>query len=65
MTDVAENLEVRGSYLKREDGSLEAKTVKLGAKTESEMSKPKKKKEKAESESTASPSPAASPTATP
>lgn len=61
MADVAENQDVRGSYWKREDGSLEAKTVKLGQKTESEMGKPKKKKEKAESESMASPSPAASP----
>ena len=61
MADVAENADVRGSYWKRADGSLEAKSVKLGAKTESEMSKPKKKKEKAESESTASPAPKAKP----
>jgi len=65
MTDVAENENVRGSYLKLEDGSLEAKSVMLGAKSESGASKSKKKKEKAASESMASPSPAASPTATP
>ena len=65
MADVAENEDVRGSYWKREDGSLEAKTVKLGQKSESEMGKSKKKKEKAASESMASPSPAASPKATP
>ena len=57
MADVAENEEVRGSYWKQADGSLEAKTVKLGQKAES---KPTTKKEKAASES-----PAASPKATP
>jgi hypothetical protein len=62
MADVAENEEVRGSYWKQADGSLEAKTVKLGQKAES---KPTTKKEKAASESMASPSPAASPKATP
>ena len=59
MADVAENEDVRGSYWKREDGSLEAKTVKLGQKSGSEMSKPKK--EKSESASTATPEPTASP----
>ena len=49
------------SYWKRADGSLEAKSVKLGQKTEAETSKPKKKKEKADSESTASPAPTAKP----
>ena len=45
MSDIAEKEEVRGSYWKGEDGSLEAKTVKLGAKTEKEKSKKKSKKE--------------------
>jgi hypothetical protein len=62
MADVTETEEVRGSYWKQADGSLEAKTVKLGEKAES---KPATKKEKAASESMASPSPAASPKATP
>ncbi len=55
MADVVENEDVRGSYWKRADGSLETKTVKLGQKTEAETKKSKKKKE---SESAiASPSP--------
>jgi len=41
MSDIAANEEVRGSYWKNADGSLEAKTVKLGAKTEKEKSKKK------------------------
>ena len=56
MADVVENEDVRGSYWKRADGSLETKTVKLGQKTEAKM-KSKKKKDKAASESMASPSP--------
>jgi hypothetical protein len=56
MADLAENDDVTGSYWKREDGSLEVRSVKAGAKTESETSKPKKQKEKA-----ASPSPTATP----
>ena len=59
MADVAADQNVRGSYWKREDGSLEAKTVKLGDKTDTEMSKPKKKKkDKAAAETTATPTPA-------
>ena len=53
MSDIAEKDEVRGSYWKTEDGSLEAKTVKLGAKTEKEKTKKKSKKDK---EAEASPS---------
>jgi hypothetical protein len=45
ISDIAPNEEVRGSYWKNADGSLEAKTVKLGAKTEKEKSKKKSKKE--------------------
>ena len=54
MSDIAEKEEVRGSYWKSEDGSLEAKMVKLGAKTEKEKTKKKAKKGKEEE---ASPSP--------
>jgi hypothetical protein len=54
MSDIAEKEEVRGSYWKSEDGSLEAKVVKLGAKTEKEKAKKKAKKGKEEE---ASPSP--------
>ena len=53
MSDIAEKEEVRGSYWKGEDGSLEAKTVKLGAKPEKSKKKSKKEKE--------SPSPSATP----
>ncbi len=55
MADIAANEPVRGSYWKGEDGSLEAKTVKLGPKME--MRKASRKKKKAES--------MASPSATP
>ena len=54
MSDIAANEKVRGSYWKGEDGSLEAKTVKLGEKTEKEKTKKKSKKDKEEE---ASPSP--------
>jgi hypothetical protein len=55
MSDIAEKEEVRGSYWKNEDGSLEAKTVKLGAKTEKSKKASKKDKE------SASPAPSATP----
>jgi hypothetical protein len=54
MSDIAEKEEVRGSYWKNADGSLEARSVKLGAKTEKEKAKKKSKKDKEEE---ASPSP--------
>jgi hypothetical protein len=51
IADVAADEDVRGSYWKRADGSLEAKSVKLGQKSEAEMSKSKrKKKEKPDAE---------------
>jgi hypothetical protein len=58
MTDVVENEHVRGAYLKQADGTLEAKTVKIGAKTEGERKAGKGKKRAAAAEG----SPAASPT---
>ena len=57
MTDIVENVEVSGSYWKAADGSLEAKTVKVGP-----MSGAKAKGEKA---SKSSGSPAPSPSASP
>ena len=60
MKDVVADEEVRGSYWKKEDGSLEARSVKLGPLTAEEMAKReahmKKKSEAA---------PAASPSASP
>ena len=61
MSDIVANDEVRGSYIKAADGTLEAKTVKLGPKTEAEKAeKPSKKKSKKD-DASASPSPTASP----
>lgn len=65
MKDVVANEEVRGSYFKMADGSLEAKSVKVGPLTEAEKAEKEAKKEKraekkAEKEK-AAPSPAASP----
>jgi len=57
MTDIVENEQARGTYLKQADGTLEAKTVKLGAKTEGE-----KKARKSKKGAAAEGSPAESPT---
>ena len=46
MKDVAANEEVRGSYLKAADGSLEVKTAKLGPMTEAEKAASAKKSTK-------------------
>ena len=59
MKDVAANEEVRGSYLKAADGSLEVKTAKLGPMTETEKAagpKSSKKKAKADASPGAAPS---------
>jgi hypothetical protein len=63
MADIVANDEVRGSYLKAADGSLEAKTVKLGPKTDEEKAaaKPRKKKAKTEDDSSAAASPSPKP----
>jgi hypothetical protein len=58
MADIVQNEEARGSYLKNADGTLEAKTVKIGPRTEGEKKARKSKKGAAEAEG----SPAASPT---
>ena len=44
MTDIVENEQARGAYLKNADGTLEAKTVKIGPKTEGEKKAGKSKK---------------------
>ena len=46
MKDVAVNEEVRGSYWKAADGTLEARTVKLGLRTEAEKGASKKHSKK-------------------
>ena len=72
MSDVVVGEEVAGSYWKQADGSLEAKTVKLGPPTAAEQAKKdaakakraEKKAEKGtEKKDAASPAPAASPKA--
>ena len=56
--DLAANEQVRGNYVKATDGTLEARTVKVGPKTDAEKAeaKPSKKKTKKE-DASASPSP--------
>jgi hypothetical protein len=59
MKDIVANEEVRGSYVKTADGSLEARTVKLGPVTDAEKaasSKSSKKKAKPEASADAAPS---------
>jgi hypothetical protein len=58
MTDIVENEQARGSYLKQADGTLEAKSVKIGPKAEGEKKARKSKKRAGAAEG----SPAASPT---
>ena len=64
MKDVVANEEARGSYWKVMDGTLEAKTVKLGPKTDAEKAadeKAKARKKEKEAAAEASVSPSASP----
>lgn len=63
MKDVVANEEVRGSYWKVTDGTLEAKTVKLGPKTDAEKAADEKAKQRKKEKETAEPS--ASPSASP
>ncbi|MEY2565294.1 MAG: hypothetical protein QOH88_3487 [Verrucomicrobiota bacterium] len=66
MKDVTVNEEVRGSYWKMTDGSLEAKTVKLGPMTDAEKAAAEKHAKKKKAPKTdASPSPSPAPSATP
>ena len=57
MADIVENEQARGAYLKQEDGTLEAKSVKIGPRAAGE-----KKGRKAKKGAAAEASPAASPT---
>ena len=58
--DLADNDAVTGAYWKQTDGSLEAKSLKIGGKTEAEKSpSPSKKKKSKKDSAEASPSPAA------
>jgi hypothetical protein len=59
MADIVVDEQVRGSYWKKEDGTLEAKSVKLGAK--SKEAKPMTDAQKKEAPTTEGASPAASP----
>lgn len=63
MKDVVANEEARGSYWKLTDGGLEAKTVKLGPKTDAEKAADEKRKtkKKEKTDASASPSPSATP----
>jgi hypothetical protein len=73
MKDVVEKEEVRGSYWKETDGSLQAKTVKLGPLTEQEKAaeearkakRTEKKAAKAAASSSTSPGASESPSASP
>ena len=56
MSDIVADEEVRGSYWKKEDGSLEAKSVKLGPMTQEEKAKHSSRKKKSEEPAEASPS---------
>jgi hypothetical protein len=61
MKDVVANEEVRGSYWKVTDGTLEAKTVKVGPKTDAEKAADEKRKMKKKEKESAEPSPSPSP----
>jgi hypothetical protein len=62
MKDVVANEEVRGSYWKMSDETLEAKSVKLGPKTDAEKAADEKRKQKkAEKSAETSPSPSPKP----
>lgn len=62
MKDVVANEEARGSYWKLADGTLEAKSVKLGPKTDAEKAADEKHTKKSPKSET---SPDASPSASP
>ena len=61
MKDVVANEEVRGSYWKVMDGTLEAKTVKLGPKTDAEKAADEKRKMRKKEKESAEPSPSPTP----
>lgn len=57
LADLADNDAVTGSYWKQDDGTLEAKSLKIGGKTEAEKAASGSKSKKASDDATASPSP--------
>jgi hypothetical protein len=61
MKDVVMNEEARGSYWKVMDGTLEAKTVKLGPKTDAEKAADEKAKARKKEKESAEPSPSPTP----
>jgi hypothetical protein len=64
--DAVANEEARGSYWKLTDGTLEAKTVKLGPKTDAEKAADeRRKKSSTKSDTTSETSPSPSPSASP
>jgi hypothetical protein len=66
MKDVVANEEVRGSYYKMTDGSMEAKNVKLGPLTEAEKAEKEARRAKREEKKAAiSPASSASPSVSP
>ena len=66
MKDIVSNEEVRGSYYKMPDGSMEAKIVKLGPLTEAEKAeKDARRAKREEKKATISPAASASPSASP
>lgn len=66
MKDIVSNEEVRGSYYKMPDGSMEAKIVKLGPLTEAEKAEKDARRAKREERKTAiSPATSASPSVSP
>jgi hypothetical protein len=60
--DLAANEEVRGNYVKAADGTMEARTVKVGPMTDAEKAEKKPSKRKKADEASASAAPNASPT---
>jgi hypothetical protein len=57
MADIVENEQARGTYMKQADGTMEAKTVKVGPKTEAEKKARKGKKHGAKKEASPAPTP--------
>jgi hypothetical protein len=61
ITDLVANEEVRGNYVKTADGSMEARTVKVGPMTDAEKAEKKPSKKKKTEDASAPASPSASP----
>jgi hypothetical protein len=61
ITDLVANEEVRGNYVKAADGSMEARTVKVGPMTDAEKAERKPSKKKTSGDASASAEPNASP----